>query len=77
MTAVERTDTHERFQRGTDFGTLKDHQARRGVAEVYRKYGVSDVTFYKWRLKYSGRKVSDAKRLRSLEMENTNPRHVQ
>ena len=35
-----------------------------------REYGISDATFYKWRSKYGGPKVSEGKRLRSLELEN-------
>jgi len=40
------------------------------VAELCRKYGISDATFYKWRSKYGGLEVSEAQRLRSLEAEN-------
>lgn len=41
------------------------------VAELCRKHGLSDAAFYKWRSKYGGMKVSDAKRLKQLEDENT------
>ena len=40
------------------------------VAEICRKHGISDATFYTWRSKYGGLEVSDAKRLKSLEEEN-------
>ena len=40
------------------------------TAEVCRKHGVSSATFYKWKAKYGGLDVSDAKRLKSLEDEN-------
>lgn len=40
------------------------------TAEVCRKYGVSGATFYKWKAKFGGLDVSDAKRLRALEDEN-------
>ena len=40
------------------------------MAELCRKYGISAATFYKWRSKYGGLEVSEAKRLRSLEVEN-------
>ena len=40
------------------------------AAELCRKYGVSDATFYKWRSKYGGMEVSEAKRLKTLEEEN-------
>ena len=51
-------------------GILKEHQAGLAVAELCRKYGISDATFYKWRSKYGGLGVSEAQRLRSLEAEN-------
>ena len=40
------------------------------AANLCRKHGVSDATFYKWRSKYGGMEVSDAKKLRALEAEN-------
>jgi putative transposase len=39
--------------------------------DVCRKYGISSATFYKWKAKYGGLDVSDAKRLRALEDENS------
>ena len=41
------------------------------VAELCRKHGVSDASIYKWKAKFGGMDVSEAKRLRSLEDENT------
>jgi putative transposase len=49
---------------------LKEHQAGLGAKELCRKHGVSDATFYKWRSKYGGMEVSEAKRLKALEVEN-------
>ena len=49
---------------------MKEHQAGLSATELCRKYGVSDATFYKWRSKYGGMDVSEAKRLKSLEEEN-------
>jgi putative transposase len=49
---------------------LKEHQAGLSATELCRKYGVSDATFYKWRSKYGGMDVSEAKWLKSLEEEN-------
>ena len=51
-------------------GILKEHQAGLSAAQLCRKHGVSEPTFYKWRSKYGGLEVSDAKRLRALEEEN-------
>jgi putative transposase len=59
-----------RFSDEQIIGILKEHQAGLSAAELCRKYGVSDATFYKWRSKYGGMEVSEAKRLRALEDEN-------
>ena len=52
-------------------GILKEYQAGLGAKELCRKHGISDATFYKWRSKYGGMEVSDARRLKALEAENT------
>ena len=49
---------------------MKESQAGLGTAELCRKHGISDATFYKWRSRYGGMQASDAKRLRALEDEN-------
>jgi len=59
-----------RFTEEHIIGILKEHQAGLGAKELCRKYGVSDATFYKWRAKFGGMEVSDAKKLRALEAEN-------
>jgi putative transposase len=59
-----------RFSEEQIIGILKEHQAGVAVAEICRKHGISDATFYTWRSKYGGLEVSDAKRLKSLEEEN-------
>jgi putative transposase len=51
-------------------GILKEHEAGVSTAEICRKYGISDATFYKWRSKYGGMEVSDARKLKALEEEN-------
>ena len=51
-------------------GILKEHQAGLGAKELCRKHGVSDARFYKWRAKFGGMEVSDAKKLKALEVEN-------
>ncbi len=52
-------------------GILKEQEAGVAVAELCRKHGMSDATFYTWKSKYGGLEVSEAKRLRALEAENT------
>ena len=51
-------------------GILKQHQAGVGAKELCRKHGISDATFYKWRSKYGGMDVPDARKLKALEEEN-------
>jgi len=50
---------------------LREHEAGAKAADLARKHGVSEATLYNWKAKYGGMEVSDAKRLRSLEDENT------
>ncbi len=59
-----------RFTEEQIIGILKEHQAGLGAKELCRKHGVSDATFYKWRAKFGGMEVSDAKKLKVLETEN-------
>jgi len=49
---------------------LKESELGAKTAEVCRRYGISQTTFYKWKSKYGGMEASDVKRLRSLEAEN-------
>jgi putative transposase len=59
-----------RFSDEQIIGILKEHQAGLSAVELCRKYGVSDATFYKWRSKYGGMEIAEAKRLKALEDEN-------
>jgi putative transposase len=49
----------------------RDFEAGVSVADLCRKYGVSDASIYKWKAKFGGLEVSEAKRLKTLEDENT------
>ena len=60
-----------RFSDEQIIAILKKHEAGIAVAELCRKHGVSDASIYKWKAKYGGMDVSEAKRLKSLEDENT------
>jgi putative transposase len=51
-------------------GVLREHKAGAKTEEVCRRHGISSATFYKWKSKYGGLEVSDAKRLKALEDEN-------
>ena len=59
-----------RFTEEQIIGILRKHEAGAKTADVSRKYGISSATFYKWKAKYGGLDVSDAKRLKSLEDQN-------
>jgi putative transposase len=59
-----------RYTEAQIIGFIKQAEAGYSVAELCRKEGFSTPTFYKWRAKYGGMDVSEAKRLRELESEN-------
>ena len=50
---------------------MREHEAGSPTADVCRKHGVSSATFYKWKAKFGGLDVSDARRLKALEDENS------
>ena len=52
-------------------GILNEVQAGMPVADLLRKYNISQGTFYRWKAKFGGMDVSEAKRLKALEVENT------
>jgi putative transposase len=49
---------------------LREHEAGVKTADLCRKHGISDATFYNWKSKYGGMTMSEAARLRTLEDEN-------
>ena len=59
-----------RFTQEQIIGVLKEHHAGVAAGDLCRKHGISDATFYKWRSKYGGMDVSDARKLKALEDEN-------
>jgi putative transposase len=59
-----------RFTEEQIIGILKENETGVPVADLCRKHGVSDASIYKWKAKFGGMDVSEAKRLRSLEDEN-------
>jgi len=59
-----------RFSEEQIIAVLREHEAGAKTAEVCRRHRISDATFYKWKAKYGGMEVSDAKRLKALEDEN-------
>ena len=59
-----------RFSEEQIIAILKDQEAGVSVADLCRKHGVSDASIYKWKAKFGGMDVSEARRLRTLEGEN-------
>ena len=59
-----------RFSEEQIIAILREQEAGMATAEVCRRHGISGATFYKWKAKYGGLDISDAKRLKSLEDEN-------
>ncbi len=60
----------KRFTEEQIIGILKEAEAGLKVGELCRKYGISDATYYNWKSKFGGMSVSEAQRLRALELEN-------
>jgi putative transposase len=59
-----------RFTEEQIIGVLREQEAGAKTADTCRKHGISGATFYKWKAKYGGLEVSDARRLKALEDEN-------
>lgn len=60
-----------RFTEEQIIGILKEQETGLKVSDLCRKHGISDATFYKWKTRYGGLEISDAKRLKALEDENS------
>lgn len=59
-----------RFSEEQIIAILREQEAGERTAEVCRRHGVSTATFYKWKAKFGGMGVSEARRLKTLEAEN-------
>ena len=60
-----------RFTEEQIIGILREQESGAKTADVCRTHGISSATFYQWKAKYGGLEVSEARRLRTLEAENT------
>ena len=66
----------KRFSTEQIVAAMKQHELGMPAAEIIRKLGIAEQTFYRWRHKFGGMEVSDAKRLKSLERENSELKKV-
>ena len=60
----------KRFSEEQIIGILKESEAGANNLDICRKHGITEQTFYRWRSKYGGMQISEAKKLRELEGEN-------
>jgi len=60
----------KRYTEEQIIGVLREAEVGTKVAELCRKYGISDATYYNWKAKYAGMTVSELRRLKTLESEN-------
>ncbi len=60
----------KQFSEEQIIGVLKEAEAGMPMPEVLRKHGIAQGTFYRWKAKYGGMEISEAKRLKGLEEEN-------
>lgn len=60
----------KRFTEEQIIGVLREHELGAKTADLCRKHGVSEATFYNWKSKFGGLDVSEARRLKQLEREN-------
>ena len=65
-----------RFSEGQIIGVLREQESGATTAEVCRRHGISEQTFYRWKQKYGGLEVAEAKRLEVLEDENARLRRL-
>jgi putative transposase len=60
----------KRYTEEQIIGILKAHEAGAKVSDVIRQHGISEQSFYRWKSKFGGMEVSEAKRLKEVEAEN-------
>ena len=65
-----------RFTEEQIVGIVREGEAGAKVADLCRRHGISQVTYHRWKSKYAGMTVPDARRLKSLEDENRRLKHI-
>ena len=66
----------KRFTEEQIISVLKEHEAGAPPKELCRRHGISEQSLYRWKAKYGGMDVSDAKKLRTLEDENRRLKYI-
>ncbi len=66
----------KRFTEEQIINALKEAEAGLPVADLCRKYGIHQATFYNWKAKYGGMSISETRRLKTLEDENRRLKHI-
>jgi putative transposase len=66
----------KRYSEEQIIGVLKESEAGTATKELCRRRGITATTFYRWKAKFGGMEVSDARRLRQLEDENRRLKHI-
>ncbi len=66
----------KRFTEEQIIGMLKEAEAGLPIKELVRKYGVTEQTYYRWKSKFGGMEINDAKKLKALEDENRRLKHL-
>jgi len=66
----------KRYSEEQIVAVLKEAEAGLKTADICRKHGISDATFYKWKAKYAGLEVSDLRKMKALEEENSRLKQI-
>jgi putative transposase len=66
----------KRYTEEQIIAVLKEADAGSKTAEICRKHGISDATYYKWRSKYAGLEISDLRKMKALEEENSKLKRI-
>ena len=66
----------KRYSEEKIISILKEHDAGASVPDLSRRYGIAENTIYRWKSKFGGMEVAEAKRLRELEEENRKLKHL-
>ena len=66
----------QRFTEAQIVSILHQQEAGKSVKDISREHGISDATFYNWKAKYGGMQISDVKRMKDLEEENSRLKRI-